>query len=79
VVILLDPDSSDEGNGRFHNLVALDRSGQPMWIAELPTLNPGDRYYQIPPNDPLIAYSVSSYDCVIDRRTGRISSKTFTK
>jgi hypothetical protein len=79
VVILFDPDSADEGNGRFHNLVAFDRSGQVLWRAELPTTDPGDRYYKIPSSDPLTAYSVRSYDCVIDRRTGRILDRTFTK
>lgn len=41
VIILFDPDSADEGNGRFHNLVAVDRSGKEQWVAELPTLDPG--------------------------------------
>jgi hypothetical protein len=79
VIILFDPDSADEGNGRFHNLVAFDRSGQALWTAELATKDAGDRYYKIPSSDPLIAYSVRSYDCVIDRRTGRILERTFTK
>jgi hypothetical protein len=79
VVVLFDPDSADEGNGRFHNLVAVDRSGQPQWTAELPTEDPGDRYYKIASSEPLIAYSVRSYDCVIDQFTGRILSKSFTK
>jgi hypothetical protein len=79
VVILFDPDSADEGNGRFHNLVAVDRSGKVRWTADLPTADPGDRYYKIASNDPLTAYSVRSYDCVIDQSSGRILERTFTK
>jgi hypothetical protein len=79
VVILFDPDSADEGDGRFHNLVAFDRSGQVLWTAELPTKDAGDCYYKIISSDPLIAYSFRSYDCLIDRRTGRILERTFTK
>jgi hypothetical protein len=79
VVILYDPDSADEGNGRFHNLAALDRSGQVLWTAELPTTDPGDRYYKIASSDPLTAYSARSYDCVIDPHNGRILERTFTK
>jgi len=79
VIILFDPDSADEGNGRFHNLVAVDRSGEVEWTADLPTEDPGDRYYRIASSDPLIAYSVRSYDCVIDRTSGRILERTFTK
>jgi len=56
-----------------------DRSGQILWTAELPTTDPGDRYYKIPSSDPLTAYSVRSYDCVIDRHTGYILERVFTK
>lgn len=79
IVILFDPDAADEGNGRFHNLMAVDRAGQVQWTAELPTEEPGDRYYKIASSEPLIAYSVRSYDCVIDQSTGRILNKSFTK
>jgi len=79
VIVLFDPDSADEGSGRFHNLVAVDRSGRVEWTAELPTDDPGDRYYRIASSDPLTAYSVRSYDCVIDRTSGHILDRTFTK
>jgi hypothetical protein len=79
VVILFDPDSADEGNGRFHNLVAVDRSGQMQWTAELPTADPGDRYYKIASKTPLTVYSVRSYDCVIDHSSGHILERKFTK
>jgi hypothetical protein len=79
VVIVFAPDSADEDNGRFHNLVAFDRSGRLQWTAELPTTDPGDRYYKIVSGDPLTAYSTRSYDCVIDPSSGRILEKTFTK
>jgi len=79
MVILFDPNSADEGNGWFHNLVSFDHLGQVMWTAELPTTDPGDRYYKVPSSDPLTAYSVRSYDCIIDRHTGRILERIFTK
>lgn len=79
VIVLFDPDSSDEAYQRFHNLIALDRAGRHMWAAELPTNAPDDRYYKIASSDPLIAYSSRSYDCTIEQNTGQIHEKIFTK
>jgi hypothetical protein len=79
VIVLYDPDSFAEANGRFHNLVALDLDGRLKWTAQLPTSNPGDRYYEIGSKEPLTVYSTQSFDCVIDVTTGRIIAKTFTK
>lgn len=79
VVVLFDPDSPVESYRPFHNLVSVDSEGRVRWEAELPTSNPGDRYYKISSREPLIAYSTQSYDCVIDPSTGRILSKEFTK
>jgi hypothetical protein len=79
VVVLFDPDSPADSYRPFHNLVAVDSDGRVRWEAELPTSNPGDRYYKISSHEPLVAYSTQSYDCVIDISTGRIVSKEFTK
>jgi hypothetical protein len=79
VVVLFSPDSVPKNFGQFHNLVALDRSGQPQWEAELPTSNTGDRYYKIVSKEPIVAYSTQSYDCTISPQTGRILAKIFTK
>jgi|HubBroStandDraft_1064217.scaffolds.fasta_scaffold04103_8 hypothetical protein len=79
VIVLFDPDSPAEDFRPFHNLIAVDPSGQQKWEAELPTSSPGDRYYRISSKNPLTVYSAQSYDCVIDPSTGRIVTKTFTK
>jgi hypothetical protein len=79
VVVLFDPDSPAETFRPFRNLIALDASGHQQWEADLPTSNPGDRYYKVTSKDPLTACSTQSYDCVIDVSTGRIMVKTFTK
>jgi hypothetical protein len=79
VVILFDPDSATEDYGPFHNLIAIDSSGRTMWEADLPTSNPGDRYYKISSKEPFVVYSTESYDCVIDLSTGHIINRTFTK
>jgi hypothetical protein len=79
VVVLFSPDGAPKNYGQFHNLVGLDRSGQPQWEAQLPTSNTGDRYYKIVSKDPLVAYSTQSYDCTISLETGSILAKVFTK
>jgi hypothetical protein len=40
------------------------------------TADPGDCYYKIVSADPVIAYSVRSWDCVIDRSSGRHLGKS---
>jgi hypothetical protein len=79
VVVLFDPDSPADSFRPFHNLVAVDSDARLKWEAELPTSNPGDRYYRISSREPLLVYSAQSYDCVIDISTGRIVRKEFTK
>jgi hypothetical protein len=59
VIILFDPDSA-EGYGPFHNLIAIDSSGRTKWKADLPTHNPGERYYKIFSKEPLVVYSAES-------------------
>ena len=79
VIVLFSPDSAPKNYGQFHNLVALDRSGQLQWEAQLPTSNTGDRYYKIASKEPLVVYSTQSYDCTISPQTGGILAKVFTK
>lgn len=77
LVVLFDSDAAREG--QFHNLVALSFAGEPLWSAEFPTLEKGDYYYRMICDTTLRAFSVSSYECEIDIRTGRIRKKTPVK
>ena len=77
VVVLFDPDAETRGFGQFQNLICLDREGRLLWRADLPTSITGDRYYRVSSRDPLIVYSVKSWECTIDASTGRITKKDF--
>jgi hypothetical protein len=79
LIVLFDPDAHSERFGQFPNLVAVDVNGTRRWVAELPTTTTGDRYYRIASREPLVAYALSSHDCEIDLRTGRIVRREFTK
>jgi len=61
------------------NLVCLDLSGKRLWEAEFPEPGKPDYYYEIGSRQPLVAYSLSSYDVELDPETGAILSKEFTK
>ena len=79
VIVFFAPDSGPKRFGQFHNVIAVDRQGNKVWEADLPTSNTGDRYYNIASRDPLTLYSTQSYDVVLDAATGRILEKRFTK
>lgn len=79
IIVLFDPDSKTGKFGQFPNLIAIDRRGQKIWTAQLPTTETGDAYYRISSRKPLIAYSVCSYSCEIDTQTGKIKQKIFYK
>lgn len=79
VVVLFDPDDYTLKFGQFANLLAINAAGKHIWTAELPTTASGDRYYKIASKQPLIVYSVCSYECEIDCATGRIVKSTFFK
>ena len=79
IIVLYDPDAYAEKWGQFPNLVAVERNGQIRWKAELPTSRTGDRYYRVASRRPLVASSVTSFDCEIDTSTGRIVSKELYK
>lgn len=79
IFVLFDPDSFVESFGQFHNLIALDATGNKIWDAQLPTSTSGDRYYQLTSIEPLIADSIYSFTCTLDHESGRILNKEFYK
>ena len=79
VIVLLNPDSFQEKTGQFLNLLCISREGERVWVAELPTNESGDRYYRIASKCPLVAYSVKSFECMIDPWSGKLVGKEFYK
>ena len=79
VVVLLACSAQAENWRQFPNLIALDRRGNKLWTAELPTTYSVDCYHMIASRDPLVVYSLASYECEIDVTNGRIRKRTFTK
>jgi hypothetical protein len=79
IIVLFDPDSYTERFGQFPNFAAFTPTGERLWIAELPTTNTGDRYYKIASREPLVVYSIDSFECEIDPSTGRIKARRFFK
>ena len=77
--VLFARDETIQKWGQFPNLICINDCGSKLWTAELPTTDTGDRYYKIVSIDPLRAYSVKSFSCVIDEKTGKILSKEFFK
>lgn len=79
ILILFAPGEFKSEEKAFNNLHYYDRQGRMLWVAELPTDEPMDRYYKIKSIDPIIAYSVCSYSCNIDPSTGKIIESKFYK
>ncbi len=87
VFVLLDPDaylsdatykaSRRQGAPAVRNLIAVGRTGERLWEADLP--EPSDYYYKLTSVSPLVAMSFSSYRCHIDAKSGRIANKEFLK
>jgi len=77
--VLFDPNANIRKWGQFPNLICLDNNGTKVWTAKLPTTDTGDSYYKLASTDPLTVYSVKSYSCVIDEKTGKILSQEFFK
>ncbi len=70
IVVLFDPDQRPSNTfGQFPNLVAIGTNGRPLGTAELPRTISGDCYHRIVSHEPLIAYSVCSYEREIDPTT----------
>lgn len=63
------------------NLVAITPAGDLAWIAELPDSSGGESYVSIQsaPEGQLAATSWSGYHVIIDRRSGSILRRSFTK
>jgi hypothetical protein len=87
VLVLLDPDDylNDEsyrsthksGDPSLKNLMAFDRRGGQVWVAEMPEAT--DYYYSIEHGLPIRALSYSGYRCLIDENTGRIIERELLK
>lgn len=87
VFVLFDPDSyllnpdykkmRRQGAPAIKNLVAIDKSGNKLWEADLPTAS--DYYYRISSVTPLIVNSFSSYRCEIDSKSGVIKDRELLK
>lgn len=79
-VILYDRDSNIRKWGQFPNLIGLSNSGEKLWVAELPTTDTGDSYFDVQLEEgKLIADSVRSFSCEINPLNGKIIHKTFFK
>lgn len=79
VVALYVRDANPRSWGTFRNLVAFDRQGVELWVAETATTTTGDCWTKIASVDPLRAYAFSGFVCTIDPENGRIIERTFTK
>lgn len=78
VLVLYKPDAF-KGGGQFRNLVAFTKQGEKKWLAELPTTNSMDAYYQFISESPLVVNSYCSFRCELDVATGEILNKEFFK
>ncbi len=79
VVVLLKYEAYPNEVKRCRNLLAVDRDGQKVWVAPLPTMRRSDAYYKIASQRPLVVYSVASYECEVDVRTGEFKRVEFYK
>lgn len=76
-ILLLD--YMEMGSGPSRNLIKLDSDGKVSWTAELPTGEPSDCYVSFHLDGDVFAHSWSCYRVRIDRRSGLITERTFTK
>ena len=79
VIVLFDPDANLGSQGQFKNLISINRMGDIVWIAEMPTDNNTDVYYKISKKKPLTVYSFCSFECEINIKNGKIIRKDFFK
>jgi len=79
IIVLSDPDSNLGKDGQFKNLICLDKRGNIVWVAEMPTDKNSDVYYKISKRNPLTVYSFCSFECEIDIKNGTIKRKIFFK
>ena len=79
VIAIYAPDADPRSWGTFRNLVALDRRGAELWVAETATTTTGDCWTKIASARPLRVYAFSGYICTINAADGRITERSFTK
>jgi len=87
VLVLIDPssylnDSSypkerRRGVNALRNLLLFSDQGKLIWEAEFP--EHVDYYYRIISTSPIVVYSFSSYQCMIDINSGKIMEMEFMK
>ena len=67
-------------NSPAFNLVALDKDANLLWtVAEHPISSPIAAYVNIINVSPLTVSSWTSYNCILDAKTGSLISSRFTK
>ena len=66
--------------GAFQNLLRVDRSGQPVWIAHLPDQSAGDSYVSVD-NDcgVLVAHTWNSIRAEVNWDNGHVIRSAITK
>ena len=79
VIVLFDSGGDALKIQNFKNLVCYSKNRELRWIADLPTDKPADTYCGIKSKEPLVLYSFCSYTAEIDKVSGDILKKTFTK
>ena len=73
-------DWSGQSEPYRHNLTLIDSDGEVVWVAELPKLAPPDFFVDVRVDGENIqANTWSCYLVTIERSTGRILDKIFTK
>ena len=78
IIVLFDHMAQREA-GQFNNLVAINRDGDRIWVAEHPTTTTSDVYIEIVEKDPLIVWNFAGYRCTIDVDDGKLIEARFTK
>lgn len=75
-IILLDPDANKRS--AFENLLCIDRKGEPIWIAKLPT-SPDVFLDASLSSDGLLAHTWSGLQVLLNGNTGRELERKFAK
>lgn len=79
-IVLYDRGSNIRKWGQFPNIICLNRKGEKIWTAELPTSDTGDSYIRMKLKEGnLFADAWGSFTCEIDIATGKIINKIFFK
>lgn len=65
-------------NKAQHNLIAYDKNGAKIWVAESPG-NKVSAYYSFTSASPLVANSFCSHACTINKKSGKLIKEEFYK